>query len=216
MTDEMLSFNLIERKVAEYYGVAGDDAGIVERYCTAIAMLSSILLLLLVQFARSTTALLLLAVMALVAVLTMVVALFLFVRREWRTFHHRDDNVSREMDDAYAEWRKLVLAMRRFPKLELSRRLRYLRLRRSGLTHGLGLFAGGVHRLGILPVLAILYLQFKDWRFGDWHALTQIHIVGGLTLWAIFVVYVLSWWMVGLSKRWDTYEALLTEATFDE
>jgi hypothetical protein len=73
-----------------------------------------------------------------------------------------------------------------------------------------------VNRLGILPLLAILYLQLKDWRFGDWQALAQVHVVGGLLLWALFLAYLLSWWLVGLSTRWDAYEALLIEAAHEE
>ena len=65
-------------------------------------------------------------------------------------------------------------------------------------------------------MLAILYVQFKDWRFGDWQAIGQVHMLGGLLLYALFLAYLLSWWLVGMGTRWDAYEALLIEATCDE
>ncbi len=80
----------------------------------------------------------------------------------------------------------------------------------------MGLFIGSLQRLGILSLLAILYVQFKDWRFGDWQAFGQVHMVGGLLLWALFLAYLIAWWLVGLGARWDAYEALLIEATCDE
>lgn len=139
-----------------------------------------------------------------------------FVRREWRTFHRRHDKLSRELDRDYDQWRELVTAMRRFPRAELARRLRYLSTRKSSLAYRMGLVTGSVQRLGILPLLAILYVQFKDWRFGDWQAFGQVHMLGGLLLWALFLTYLLSWWAVGLGTRWDAYEVLLIEATCDE
>jgi len=87
----------------------------------------------------------------------------------------------------------------------------------SGLSQRAKVFASVPHgslygwraATGGLVVLAILYVQFKDWRFGDWQALGQIHALGGLLLWALFLIYLLSWWAVGLGTRWEAYEALL-------
>lgn len=217
MTNKPLTYALIEKKIDRYVKDVGDDKpGMLERFALGTAMVSWIPLLLATQFVKSRTAALVLAVCTVLLLIALGVGLVCFVRREWRTFHRSHDKLSRELDHDYDQWRALVVEMRSFPRTELARRLRYLSTRKSSLAYRLGLVTGSVQRLGILPLLAILYLQFKDWRFGDWQAFGQVHMLGGLLLWALFLTYLLSWWAVGLGTRWDAYEALLIEAIQDE
>lgn len=217
MTNEPLTYALIEKRIDQYAKDVGDDKpGIVERLALGTTMVSWIPLLLAIQFLKSRTAVLVLGACAILLLIVLGVGVICFVRREWRTFHRRHDKLSRELDRDYDQWRELVTAMRRFPRVELARRLRYLSTRKSSLAYRMGLVTGSVQRLGILPLLAILYVQFKDWRFGDWQAFGQVHMVGGLLLWALFLIYLGAWWLVGLGTRWDAYEALLIEATSDE
>lgn len=49
-----------------------------------------------------------------------------------------------------------------------------MRDRRTNMHDRLGLFTGGMEKLGFMPVLLALYLQLKDWRFGDWTVLSKI------------------------------------------
>jgi len=217
MTNEPLTYALIEKRIDQYAKDVGDDKpGIVERLALGTTMVSWIPLLLAIQFLKSRTAVLVLGACAILLLIVLGVGVICFVRREWRTFHRRHDKLSRELDRDYDQWRELVTAARRFPRVELARRLRYLSTRKSSLAYRMGLVTGSVQRLGILPLLAILYVQFKDWRFGDWQAFGQVHMVGGLLLWALFLAYLGAWWLVGLGTRWDAYEALLIEATSDE
>ena len=217
MTNEPLTYALIEKKIDQYAKDVGDDKpGVVECLAFWTTMVLWMPLLLAAQFAKSRAALLVLAACTVLLLIALGVGMVCFVRREWRTFHRRHDKLSRELDRDYDQWRGLVVAMRCFPKDELARRLCYVSARKSSLAYRMGLFTGGVQRLGILPLLVILYLQFKDWRLGDWAAFGQVHMVGGLLLWALFLVYLGAWWLVGMGTRWDAYEALLIEATCDE
>jgi len=217
MTNEPLTYALIEKKIVQYVRDVEDDRpGIVERLAFGTAMVSWMPLLLAAQFVKSRTAALVLGACTVLLLVVLVVGVICFVRREWHTFHRRHDKLSRELDHDYDQWCELVTAMRRFPRDELARRLRYLSTRKSSLAYRMGLLTGSVQRLGILPLLALLYVQFKDWRFGDWQAFGQVHMVGSLLLWALFLVYLGAWWLVGLGTRWDAYEALLIEATSDE
>ena len=217
MTNETLTYALIEKKIEEYAAGVGDDKpGVVERTAFAVAMVLWMLLVLAAAFVKSPAALSGVGVLAGIAVAAIAIGFILFVRREWRMFYRRNEKVSRELDGDYDQWRDLVASMSCFPRADLQRRLRYLAARKSSLAYRMGLFTGSIQRLGVLPLLAILYLQFKDWRFGDWQALGQVHLVGGLLLWMLFLAYLLSWWLVGLGTRWDAYEALLIEATHDE
>lgn len=217
MTNEPLTYALIEKKIGQYFKDVWDDKpGVVERLAFGVVTVSLMPLLLAIQFAKSQTAVIALGACMVLLLIALAIGMVCFARREWRTFYRRHDKLSRELDHDYDQWRKLVVEMRTFPMDELARRLRYLSGRKSSLVYRMGLFTGSVQRLGILPLLAILYVQFKDWRFGDWQAFGQVHMVGGLLLWALFLAYLLSWWLVGLGTRWDTYEALLVEATHDE
>ncbi|TPG05382.1 hypothetical protein EAH88_15575 [Rhodanobacter glycinis] len=217
MTNEPLTYALIEKMIDQYAkDLADDKPNIVERLAFGTTMASWMPLLIATQFAKSRTAVLVLAACMVLLLIALGVGMVCFVRREWRTFHRRHDKLSRELDRDYDQWRGLVVAMRCYPKDELARRLRYVSARKSSLAYRMGLFTGGVQRLGILPLLVILYLQFKDWRLGDWPAFGQVHMVGGLLLWALFLAYLGAWWLVGLGTRWDAYEALLAEATCDE
>ncbi|WP_377317946.1 hypothetical protein [Rhodanobacter ginsengisoli] len=217
MTNEPLTYALIEKKIEKYArDVSDEKLGALERR----AALASVGLLVSVctaaPFVKSSVALLVLQMGIWLSVIAMLIGFVCMLRREWRTFYRRHDKLSRELDRDYDRWQVLVKEMRGFPIAELARRLRYLSARKSSLAYRTGLFTGSLQRLGVLPLLAILYLQFKDWRFGDWQAFGQVHMVGGLLLWALFLAYFLSWWLVGLGGRWDAYEALLIEATHDE
>lgn len=217
MTNEPLSYALIEKKIDQYAKDVGDNKpGIVERLVFGTAMVLWLPLLLAPQFLKSRIGVFALAVCAVLVLIALGVGMVCFVRREWRTFHRRHDKLSRKLDHDYDQWRELVSAMRHFPKAELARRLRYLSARKSSLAYRMGLLTGSVQRLGILPLLVILYVQFKDWPFGDWQAFGKVHMLGGLLLWALFLAYLGAWWLVGLGTRWDAYEALLIEASVDE
>ena len=217
MTNDSPTYALIEEKIERYAkNVADDKPGIVERWAFGAATVSWLPLLLATQLAKSRAVLTFLGIFATLLLVAVLVGLVCFVRREWRSFYRRHDKLSRELDYGYDQWRELVVAMRRFPQNELARRLRYISARKSSLAYRMALFTGSVQRLGVLPLLAILYVQFKDWRFGDWQTIGQVHMVGGLLLWALFLAYLLSWWLVGMGTRWDAYEALLIEATCDE
>lgn len=139
--------------------------------------------------------------------------LVLRMRRELRDFKMPHAQYARELDESYTSYRELACELNVFPRVELQRLLRYLKARRNSLAYNTGLLSGNVERLGLLPVLAMLYVQFKDWTFGDWTSLwSSVHLVGGSLLWAIFLVYLGSWWLVRLRMRLDVYQAFLEEA----
>jgi len=217
MTNDSLTYALIEQNIERYAkNLADDKPGIVERWAFGVATVLWLPLLFATQFVKSRAVLTFLGLFATLLLGAVLVGLVCFIRREWRSFYRRHEKSSHELDYDYDQWREMVVAMRRFPQSELARRRRYISARKSSLAYRMGLFTGSVQRLGVLPLLAILYVQFKDWRFGDWQALEQMHALGSLLLWAVFLAYLLSWWLVGLGTRWDAYEALLTEATCDE
>lgn len=134
------------------------------------------------------------------------------IRREWRQFRNARREHAREIEEGYTQYQQLVQQLRAFPLEQRRRRLRYIRDRRTTMHERLGLFTGGMERLGVLPLLVALYLQFKDWRWGNWNAFANITLVQGAFAFWILVAYALSWYLVHLRARVQAYELLLAEA----
>lgn len=152
------------------------------------------------------------AIFVVLELIAFLVAAVYTLRSAWRTFHEPDATYAHELDRDYLLFREIVVWLRSLPAADTARRLRYLRDRRSSLVFRSGLFSGGVDRLGVLPVLALLYVQLKDWSFGDWQSLGKVHLLGGLLLLGLAVFYFVSWWAIRIRLRFDGYEALLAEA----
>lgn len=134
------------------------------------------------------------------------------IRRDWRQFWDARREHAREIEEGYTRYQQLVQQVRAFPLEQRRRRLRYIRDRRTTMHERLGLFTGGMERLGVLPLLVALYLQFKDWRWGNWNAFANITLVQGALAFWILVAYALSWYLVHLRARVQAYELLLAEA----
>jgi hypothetical protein len=133
-------------------------------------------------------------------------------RREWMFLRRPHAWFSTELERDYGEYRQLIQRLLVYPSSDVKRRLRYIKDRKAGMSYRFGLLSGGaMERLGVLPLLAVLYLQFKDWEFGDWQALGKVHMVGGLLLWALLLAYATGWHLVRLKLRVDGYEAFLEE-----
>lgn len=140
------------------------------------------------------------------------VTAWLWLRRNGSLYRHPTRTFAHELDADFVHHRRLVAALRRFPSAQLEVRLRYLRVRRQSMQQGLTLFTGGLERLGILPVIGVLYLQFRDWRWGDWTRLADVNLLEALLIWMLLLVYVAGWQLVMVHRRTAVYEALLAEA----
>jgi hypothetical protein len=136
----------------------------------------------------------------------------LWLRREGREFRHPRAFHAEELERSFVLYRQLVGQLRSFSLEPRAERLRFIQDRRAVMYERLGLFTGGMERLGVLPVLLALYLQFKDWRWRDWAAFSQIDLVQGLLVWALLLAYAASWFLVHLRTRVQAYELVLAEA----
>lgn len=134
------------------------------------------------------------------------------LKRDWRQFRYARSEHAKEIELAYLQYQQLVQQVRRFPLEQRRLRQRYIQNRRTTMHERLGLFTGGMERLGILPMLIALYLQLKDWRWGDWNAFANITLAQGLIAFVILIAYALSWYLIHLRARVQAYELLLAEA----
>ncbi|WP_333680702.1 hypothetical protein [Dyella sp.] len=133
--------------------------------------------------------------------------------RTWRTYKRQYMDIATELDSFYVRYRCIVDGLRTYPPSEVAKHLRYLRDRKTSLIYRHGLLSGGIEKIGILPLLGLLYLQLKDWAFGDWKGLfDHVHLIGGLLLWVLLITYGVAWWAARTKGRLDVYEALLAEA----
>lgn len=144
------------------------------------------------------------------------VFLALFLRREWRSFRNSKRDYAIELDRDFCKYMGYVRQLRDYPRNQRDRLLRYIQARRKVMHSRMGLVTGGMERLGVIPLLAALYLQFKDWRLGDWAALGEVTFVQGLLAVSLLVIYVASWGLILLYNRTEAYELLLIEAAAQE
>jgi hypothetical protein len=215
MDPNPLTFALLDERVSQYIKEtsADDRPGRLERWSMVVGWTAAGLGLVLAKTLNGKLAVVLVFAALAIELLGLGVGLICMIRREWRSFRQPHAQFSSELDQAYTFYRGLASSLSGYACSELNRRLRYLQTRKASLEYRTGLFSGSMERLGVLPILAALYVQFRDWEFGDWTSLWQnVHLVGGLLLWSLFLGYMVSWWLIRLRSRLGAYEALLIEA----
>ena len=212
MGPAMVTFDDLSEKVNDYIQRAGDTSpGKGERWSFATVFFAAGLGILFGQLVDGVTGLVVACGALVIECVAVVTYLVLMIRREWKGFRHAHRSFAKELDRDYVIFHEYVSWLRQFPDAEIGRRLRYVRDRKQMMSHRLGLFTGGLERLGVLPLIVVLYLQFKDWTFGDWGALSNVNLLGGLLLWALLLAYAVAWFLVRLRTRLDAYEAMLAE-----
>jgi len=141
---------------------------------------------------------------------------FLRLKGAWRTFVHAKSTHAEELEREYLLYRQLVQHVRLFSLAERQRRLRYIRDRRATMQERLGLFTGSMEKLGVLPILIALYLQFRYWQWDGWRPLFNVTLAQGLLAALMLTAYFLSWFLIRLRLRVHAYELLLEEANQQE
>ncbi|MET7142226.1 hypothetical protein M3S04_09790 [Xanthomonas sp. PPL139] len=140
------------------------------------------------------------------------IAAILQIKRELPGIRHPHAKHAEQMEQELFQYQDIVKALRAFPLEQRRQRETFMRDRRTNMHERLGLFTGGMEKLGIMPVLLALYLQFKDWRWGDWSVLSKITIMQSVLAFLLLFAYALSWHLIRLRVRVQTYEQLLAEA----
>lgn len=216
--ERRLSFELLDEWISEYVKTVDpkSQTGHWERWTFALGMFVPGVCAPIGVWLGNETGLLLVRAGLLAELVLLGTSLVLLARREWATFARANLTYAKEMDASYRLYRGVVQKLRKFSRGEIQRRLRFVESLRGRVAYRMGLFTGGMERLGVVPVLVVLYLQFKDWRFGDWESLSKINLIGGLLLWFLLISYLLSWWIVGRKNRIDMHESLLRDALAED
>lgn len=129
------------------------------------------------------------------------ISVTLGIKRELPSFRRPYASHADEMEKELHYYHTIVAALRTFPLEDRRRREAFMRDRRTNMHDRLGLFTGGMERLGIMPVLLALYLQLKDWRWGDWAVLSKITMMQGALAFLVLFAYSLSWHLIRLLAK---------------
>ncbi|WP_115552836.1 hypothetical protein [Xanthomonas arboricola] len=133
-------------------------------------------------------------------------------KREWPNFRRPYADHADQIEREFNQYQSIVEALRRFPLEQRRQREAFIRDRRTNMHDRLGLFTGSMDKLGFMPVLLALYLQLKDWRIGDWTVLSKITLMQGVLAFLLLFAFAMSWHLIRLRIRVQSYEQLLVEA----
>ena len=103
----------------------------------------------------------------------------------------------------------MITDLRCFPRVERERRLKFVSTLRTNMIERMGMMYGGLQRLGPFPLLIAFYLQFREWKWGDWASAFDISLLSALLIFGMVLLYAVGWMLIGLRTRLDTYVALL-------
>ncbi|WP_369914794.1 hypothetical protein AB8810_20565 [Xanthomonas sp. NCPPB 3005] len=208
-----LSFPSLSAVMSRYLQVTEQSrAGAVERWSLIIGLMGAGFGLLSGALLDGQAALVCTVTGLVIELVGFAVSAVLQVIREAPGFRHPYATHAKEMEQQFHHYQGIVAALRAFPLEHRRQRETFIRDRRTNMHERLGLFTGGMERLGVMPVLLALYLQFKDWRWGDWSALGKITAVQSVLAFLLLFAYALSWHLIRLRVRVQTYEQLLSEA----
>lgn len=121
---------------------------------------------------------------------------------------NRRATFAQQLDREFEMYRAVVSWLRSHDLADLTSRLAYVRSRRDMLRRKLGLFAGSIERLGVLPLLVVVYLQVHN--FTTWPP--QFRVAELLAIWALVLAYGVGWFAAVAALRLDLYEQLLADA----
>lgn len=124
----------------------------------------------------------------------------------WTLWRWREDQVS-QLDHDLPHFGQMLNWLSQFPEDTLVEHQRVLCLAHRNITAKIGLLAGSLDRLGILPVLVSAYLFLRNWQDLLGMPLWQLFLGFGLIL--LYVIIMAA----NLKRiRLQSYENLLTEA----
>ncbi len=143
------------------------------------------------------------------------ISFVLMLSREGRQYLKPRLSHAIEMDDAFHHWQLLVERLREYPRSEREHRLRFVSRLRTNMVDRMGLMYGGLQKLGPFPVMVAIYLQFRNWKWGDWAGAFDVNPVAGILIFGLVLLYLAGWMLIGMRVRLDTYANLL-EASLQE
>lgn len=132
------------------------------------------------------------------------VAILSQMPREWLTFGHQRRVFAEQIDFDLPHHLALIDWLRTFPRDQREVRGEFAAYRHARMKEKLPLLTGSIEKLGALPIVIALFLQFKDMRWPPHPGWLEI---------ALIVVLVFAYWLsvslVIVRVRLQLYETLL-------
>jgi len=110
-----------------------------------------------------------------------------------------------ELDHHFEGYEGIRSWLRTLPQDVLRQRLNYLESRRDSMGQRYPIFFGSIDRLGLLPVLVGVFLQFQ--------ALKEVSLLMGIFAAFVIVLYGLALWMSRFRLQLESYVRLLKSVT---
>ncbi|ULQ47569.1 hypothetical protein JN531_004610 [Flagellatimonas centrodinii] len=138
-----------------------------------------------------------------------VVMIWLTVRREPLSFKDNRAEFAAQLDHDFGSSAKIVEWLSTFPAAVLEARHQYVQQRRATLDQRRRFVVGSLDHLGLLPLIAAIFLQVKDLRGVEpW----SIGWIPGLLVIAMIVLYWVGALTFSIKLRLGAYAALLEDA----
>ncbi|PTU32565.1 hypothetical protein [Stenotrophobium rhamnosiphilum] len=130
--------------------------------------------------------------------------------KELKEMWNRRPIFAAQLDQESQGFNQIVAWLKAYPENELVEKLQFSRKRLEPLTKRSGFLLGGVERLGFLPVVVALYLQFRDVTLTG---LVDVHAGGIFLGLLILVLYFIGLWSISIRWQLETYIRFLEMAT---
>ncbi|WP_266160427.1 hypothetical protein [Dyella silvatica] len=127
--------------------------------------------------------------------------------RKWPTFTEARRELAEELDLDLPNHAALIHWLGTFPRDQLETLSDYVSYRRDRMQERLPLLTGSIEKLGALPIVIALYLQFKDMRWPPHPSWTEIFLI-----FALLLSYGASLLQISVRFRLQRYDALLKKA----
>jgi hypothetical protein len=209
---EALTFAWLHERVRDYSKDSKPGAGKLERWALWFGMgMAGVGLLSngLTQWLPARVVLNLLVICLAAEIVGIATSVLLMLKREIRQYIRPRETHASDMDADFEKWQSIMGELEGFPLEERAQRLRFLAALRMRMGERMSFVFGSLQNLGIFPLLIALYLQFRNWEWGNWASAFDVHLVAGLLIWSMALLYGVGWWLIGLRTRVDVYVDLL-------
>ena len=129
------------------------------------------------------------------------------VPKQWPTFANERREFAAELDFDLPNHLELVDWLRTFPLDQREKLNEFISYRHARMKEKLPMLTGNIEKLGALPVVIALYLQFKDMHWPPHPSWLEIGLI-----FALVFGYWLSMLQISVRLRLQLYEMLLSKA----
>ncbi|RAN82006.1 hypothetical protein B5P43_09990 [Bacillus sp. SRB_336] len=127
--------------------------------------------------------------------------------RTWPTFTSERREAAEELDFDLPYHQELIYWLQSYPRDQLETLSAYIGYRQERMRERLPMLTGGIEKLGALPILIALYIQFKDAHWPPHPSWLEIFLIFALVL-----GYWTSLLQINVRFRLQTYDMLLKKA----